>query len=107
MSNKNPTKIRGLGKSLYTKLVRTSQDTVINIHRVQRVWGGLERLGGPRGILGRAQRDFGGAQGDGTLRNASPRDDTSGAGHGHRASVGMDGEVSMEREHRYIYIYIK
>lgn len=36
-SNKNPTKIRGLGKSLYTKLVRTSQDTVINIHRVQRV----------------------------------------------------------------------
>lgn len=51
-SNKNPTKIRGLGKSLYTKLVRTSQDTVINIHRVQRVWGGP-------GGFGRAQRGFG------------------------------------------------
>lgn len=59
-SNKNPTKIRGLGKSLYTKLVRTSQDTVINIHRVQRVWGGAWGVwegpegfwGGPRGVFG-------------------------------------------------------
>lgn len=34
-TNTERTKIRGLIKSLYTKLVRTSQDTVINIHRVQ------------------------------------------------------------------------
>lgn len=65
--------------------------------------------------MGRAQRGFrgpqrgfwGGSQGDGTLRNASPRDDTSGAGRGDRASVGMDGERYPWRDStdRYIYIY--
>lgn len=69
-------------KSLYTKLVRTSRDTVINIHRVWR--------GGPGG--------WGGPRGDGTLRNASPRDDTSRA----RCTEHPWRWMEIERE---IYIY--
>lgn len=71
-------------------------------------------MGGPQRVWGRAQRGFWGAQrgfwgeprGDGTLRNASPRDDTSGAGHRDRAPVGMDGERYPWRDSSEIDIYI-